>query len=301
MAEMIRAGMIGMDTSHCGAFTKLFHETHADMGVRVVAAYPSFSPDLESSRSRVEEYTKALSEKYKVKMTKSIEEMLGQVDVVLIESVDGRRHLKELQAVVESGKPTFIDKPFAASLADAREMVKLIKQHKLPCFGGSSLRFDSAYQGFLAEREQKYGKVLGVDVRCPAHLEPTNPGLFWYGVHGVEILYTLMGRGCKTVSCTKTADGEVSVGIWKDARLGTMRGLRTGKEGYGATILSEKAPLVTIEPKNDFYAGLIKAMVEFFKTKKAPVDIDETLEICAFIDAALKSTKETADDIKLEG
>jgi predicted dehydrogenase len=298
MADMIRAGMIGLDTSHCNAFTKIFNE-HPEWGVKVIAAYPSFSPDLESSASRIEEYKKVMSQTHGVKLTESIPQMLDMVDVVMLESVDGRRHLKEFEAVAPTGKPTFIDKPFAASLDDAKAMVKLIKQHKVPCFSSSSLRFDSAFQDVLANREAKFGKIIGVDAYSPAHLDKTNPGLFWYGIHGVEILYTLMGPGCQSVSSTVTDESEVNIGIWSQGRIGTLRGIRAGKEHYGATILSEKAPPTAVPMKGDFYPKLVEAIVKFFKTKEAPVKIEETLEMCAFIDAAIKSAQQNCDDIKL--
>ena len=122
MAEIIRIGMIGCDTSHCPAFTRIFQDAKHpayQAGFRVVAAYPSFSPDVKASAERVDEYKKELVEKYGVKMVGSIGELLSEVDVVMLESVDGRRHLSELKPVARAGKPVYIDKPFAASLADA--------------------------------------------------------------------------------------------------------------------------------------------------------------------------------------
>jgi predicted dehydrogenase len=299
MADPIRAGMIGLDTSHCNAFTKVFKEK-PEYGVQVVAAYPSFSPDVESSATRIEQYKKEMSETHKVRLVESIPQLLELVDVVMIESVDGRRHLKELEPVAASGKPTFVDKPFAASLADAKAMVQLIKRHKLPCFSSSSLRFDSAFREVLASRKEKFGRIIGVDAYSPAHLEKTNPGLFWYGIHGVEILFTLMGRGCRSVSSTVTEEGELNIGLWSQGRLGTLRGIRDGKSSYGATILSEKAPPTFVPIKNDFYPRLVEAMATFFKTGVPPVDIDETLEICGFIDAAMRSARQDCDDIKLD-
>lgn len=301
MSDVIRIGMIGCDTSHCGAFTQMFNDPkHAahQPGFRVVAAYPSFSPDLKSSADRVEEYKKTLSEKHGVKMVESIDALLGEADVLMIESVDGRRHLPELKAVAKAGKPVYIDKPFAASLADAKEMVRIIKETKLSAFSTSSLRFDSAFTKFLAAGD-KHGKVLGCDAFSPAHLEPTNPGLFWYGVHGVEILFTIMGRGCKTVSCNSTEDVDLAVGVWEGGRVGTMRGLRKGK-GYGAAVMTEKSPPQMLLSNSDYYPSLVAAMAKFFKTKEAPVAIEETLEIMAFIDGALRSTKKNGEDVKLE-
>ncbi|NLU20467.1 MAG: Gfo/Idh/MocA family oxidoreductase [Phycisphaerae bacterium] len=293
--------MIGADTSHCKAFTQMFHdEKHPahQAGFRVVALYPSFSPDVKSSADRVDQYKKELNEKFGVKLVESIDALLEQVDVVMIESVDGRRHLPELRPVVKARKPVYIDKPFAASLADAKEMVRLLKEAKVPAFSTSSLRFDSAFVNFNKEKD-KHGKVLGCDAFSPAHLEPTNPGLFWYGIHGVEILYTLMGTGCKKVECSSTEDGDVAVGTWKDNRLGTMRGIRKGAGGYGAWVLTEKGAPQMLTAKGDYYPGLVAAMAKFFKTGESPVALEETLEIMAFIDAALQSSKRHGDDVEL--
>ncbi len=299
MAETVHVGMIGMDTSHCGAFASIFHEQLADLNVRVVAAYPSFSPDLKSSVDRVDEFRKNLADKHGVRMTDSIEALLGMVDAVMIESVDGRRHLAELRAVAHAGKPVFVDKPFAAGLADAREMVHLIRRYDLPCWSSSSLRFDSGFSD-VVEHPDKYGRIIGCDVHSPAHLEPTNPGLFWYGIHGVEILYTIMGPGCRSVSCTSTPEADVVIGAWSENRLGTLRGIRAGKPGYGATLLSEKQPVTTLTARGDYYPALCREIAAFFRTRKAPVPIEVTLEICAFIDAAMRSAAVEADDIPVE-
>jgi hypothetical protein len=301
MADPIRAGLIGVDTSHCAAYTRMLNDEKAPeeiAGVRIVAAYPSFSPDVKSSAERVEGFKKQLTGEFGVEMVDSIEALVDRVDAILLTSVDGRRHLPELRQVVESGKPVYIDKPFSASLADAKEMVRLIRENKLPCFSTSSLRYDSELIKFMADMEKR-GKVLGCDAWSPAHLEPTNPGFFWYGVHGTEILYTVMGRGCTEVQCSSTPDGDLAVGIWKDGSIGSMRGIRKGKGGYGAMILCEKT-FQHFKPAGDFYAGLVREIVKFFRTKKPPVPIEDTLEICAFMDAALRSSRQDGADIPIE-
>src|SRR5215204_6006130 len=65
----LRLGMIGLDTSHVPAFTELLNNPNAKNhipGAKVVAAFKGGSPDLESSASRVDGYTKTLQEKYNV-------------------------------------------------------------------------------------------------------------------------------------------------------------------------------------------------------------------------------------------
>ena len=313
MSDVFRLGMIGLDTSHCIAFTRIFHDPDAAeelRGFRVVAGYPSFSEDLSFSAERISQYKSELSEKFGVAMTESIPALLAQVDGVLLTSVDGRRHLAELRPVLEARKPVYIDKPFAAGLADAKEMARLIKQSKVPCFSASSLRFDSAFADFQATRGPEAAtrpadapltapQVFGCDAYSPAALEPTNPGFFWYGIHGVEILYTIMGRGCKRVQCSSTEDGDLAVGVWEGGRIGTMRGIRKGAKRYGAAVLLEEG-FECRPAQGDFYRGLCVAITEMFRTGHVPVPIDETLELCAYIEAAWQSSQHDGDEIEID-
>src|SRR5262249_43451905 len=140
----IKIGMIGLDTSHVTAFTKLLNDksdpNHVPGG-RVVAAFKGGSPDVESSRTRVDKFTSELKEKWGVELVGSIEDMCEKVDAVLLESVDGRPHLSQVRPVFAAKKRVFIDKPFAASYADAREIVRLSRESGTPFFSSSSLRF----------------------------------------------------------------------------------------------------------------------------------------------------------------
>lgn len=302
MSEAMRIGIIGCDTSHVTAFTKVLHdesEPYHVAGGRVVAAYPSFSRDVANSKNRVDGFTSELRENWQMNICQSVEEVLEQVDVVLLESVDGRRHLAELRPVVEAGKPVFVDKPFAANLADAKEMVRLLNEAGVGCFSSSALRFDPNVKALLDQMQP--GEILACDAFGPAPLEPTNPGLFWYGIHGVEMLYTLMGAGCKSVCCTSTDDYDLVVGCWGD-RIGTVRGVRAGKSDYEATVFCEGGVHhVARNREVPIYAGLLAQIMEFFRTGRAPVGLDETLEIMAFMEAALVSSQNGGRPVDLGG
>ncbi len=291
---MIKVGIIGFDTSHVPAFTKLLNDDSDPFhvsGARVVAGFPSFSPDVESSVSRVEGYKKELIEKWNIEMVSSVEELLPRVDAVLLESLDGRRHLKEAQPVIKAGKPLFIDKPMTACYSEARAIFDLAAKNRCPVFSSSSLRFD--YNISRARQDAELGGVVGCDAFSPATLETTNPGLFWYGIHGVEILYTFMGRGCKKLFCKKTDGTHLVTGEWKDGRIGTMRGIRKGSNSYGATVYGEnKIVQVIFSTDVPLYSQLLKQIIPFFKTGKPPVPLEETLEIMRFIEAALLSENE---------
>lgn len=295
----LRAGIIGLDTSHVVAFTKVLNDAKPKpevAGVRVVAAYPGGSPDIASSRDRVGGYTQELREKFDVKIVGSIDELLAQVDVVLLESVDGRPHLEQARPVFKARKPVFIDKPVAGTLADAIAIFDLAKETNTPCFSSSSLRFSA---GIAAMRHHpKVGDVLGCDAYGPCHLEEHHPDLFWYGVHGVETLFTIMGTGCQTVSRTQTEGTDLVVGVWNGGRVGTFRGIRAGRADYGATVFGSKG----IAPAGGYggYEPLVAEIVKFFKTGKAPVSADETIEIFAFMEAADESKRQGGKPVTVE-
>lgn len=285
--KTIRAGMIGLDTSHCPAFVKALNDPNAagDMaGVKVVAAFPGGTRDNPSSWDRVEKFTEQIRG-MGVEIVPSIPELLKKVDVVLLESVDGRPHLDQARPVIEAGKPLFIDKPCAASLADVIEIFRLAKEKDVPVFSSSSLRFGTEFRQALADKNVQ--PVIGADAYSPCSLEEHHPDLFWYGIHGVEMLYTVMGTGCQQVTRVHTENTDVVVGVWADGRVGTYRGLRDGKRGYGVTIFGPKA--INTVSKYEGANAMLVEMCKFFKTGKPPVSPEETIEMFAFMTAADES------------
>lgn len=292
-----RIGIIGLDTSHSVAFTKTFNGENPGPeygGYKVVAAYPKGSSDIESSVKRIPGYIEEVK-KYGVEIVDSIKDLLKKVDVVMLETNDGRLHLEQAIPVFKSGKTVFIDKPVAASLADAIAIFDAAKKHNVPVFSASSLRYAHSVRAIA---EGKVGQVLGADVFSPAHLEKTHMDFSWYGIHGVEMLYTIMGLGCKSVSRTHTPDADVVVGLWDDDRIGTFRGVRYKKMGYGGSVFGEKA-IETIDGAGG-YNPLLVEVVKFFQTNKPPVSPEETLEIFAFMEAADESKRQGGKSVTLE-
>lgn len=289
----LKAGIIGLDTGHVVAFTKILNKDPQPpevAAVRMVAAYPKGSPDIESSVSRVPGYieqVKALG----VEIVESIEALCGKVDVIFLETNDGRPHLEQIRPCLKAKKPVFIDKPIAASLADAIRIFDEAKAAGVPIFSSSSLRFG---KGTQAVRGGSIGKVTNAETFSPASLEKTHPDLFWYGIHGVESLFTIMGTGCQSVKRGTSADGKIMVtGAWEGGRTGIFR----EDKGYGGKANGEKGEARPLEPNKpavggyDGYEPLVFAAVKFFRTGIAPVSPEETLEIYAFMEAADESKR----------
>ncbi|MBI4585366.1 MAG: Gfo/Idh/MocA family oxidoreductase [Planctomycetes bacterium] len=281
--------MIGLDTSHVIAFTQIFNDPKASgdiAGVQVVAGFPGGS-DIPDSKNRVRGYTEEL-QKMGIEIVESIPKLLEKVDVVLLESVDGHPHLEQAAPVFRSGKPVFIDKPLAGSLADALAIYELGKKHRAKWFSSSSLRFSPGILGMRLD-SPKTGPVTGCEAWGPCPLEPSHPDLFWYGIHGVEILYTIMGPGCERVVRVNTAGTDLVAGTWKDGRVGTFRGIRRGKSDFGAMVFGEKG--IALSGEYAGYQPLAAEVARFFKTGEPPVSAEETIELMAFMEAADESKR----------
>lgn len=281
--RVIRAGMIGLDTSHVPAFTKIFNQENArgDFSkVRIVAGYPG-GTDIPASRDRVAGFTEQVRG-MGVEIVETIPELLERVDVVLLESVDGRIHLEEAVPVILAGKPLFIDKPVAGSLADTIAIFRLAESHGVPVFSSSSLRYSPALQALLTD--ESLGDVVGAVTWGPCSYQAGTPDLFFYGIHGVEMLYTLMGPGCEVVTRMSSPDADVVSGRWADGRIGTYRGIRKHVAPFGAVAFGTKA--VKQVDRTGSYLELCERIAAFFVSGQAPIEPQTTIELFAFMEAA---------------
>jgi predicted dehydrogenase len=301
--SVIRAGIIGLDTSHCIAFAKTLNEgpkNHDDApkfaGIQVVAAYPQGSRDIESSTKRVPEYTekiKALG----VEIVDSIDSLLTRVDVIFLESNDGRVHYEQIQPCLKAKKPVFIDKPIAGDLIDTIRIINAAKEANVPFFCSSSLRYG---KGTQEVRAGSIGKVFKAETFSPASLEPSHIDLYWYGVHGCEALFTAMGTGCISAKRSLTSDGKIEVvGKWPDGRQGIFREANeTDRKGYGGRAIGEKGEASI--GKYEGYDVLLVEIVKMFRGGVTPVAADETLELYAFMAAADESKRRNGEEVTLK-
>jgi len=296
IGEPARVGIIGLDTSHSPAFTRLINrdDNGASTGFRVTAAYPYGSRTIESVYNNIPRYTEQVKG-MGVEIVDSIQDLVSQVDFVLLETNDGKPRLEQAIEVMEAGKIMYMDKPVAGSLKDAVEIVKVAERLGAPVYTCSSLRYMKEAQ--QVRHNNAIGDVTGADAFSPASLEPSHPDLFWYGIHGVETLFTVMETGCHSVTRTQTEGTELVVGTWEDDRIGTFRGTRAGRSGYGGIAYGTDGimHMTTFEG----YGPMIVKVLEYFRSGVSPVAVDEMLEIYAFMEAADESKRRNGAPVTL--
>ena len=139
-----------------------------------------------------------------------------------------------------------------------------------------------------------FGAVRGAVAWSPDNFEPTQQEYFWYGVHGVELLFGALGPGCEKVSCTRTEEGDAITGVWSDGRIGIVKlnnvARKVNAGGFGGRAFTAKG--VVDLGGWESYQGLENDILAYFKTSRPPRTLDEQLEIYAFMEAARRSQAE---------
>lgn len=282
LPQPLKIGMIGLDTSHCQTFARLLHDesdpNHIP-GARIVAGCPAATPDWDKSAGRVDRFTTMLREEYGAAIFDRPEAVAEASDLVMITAVDGRRHRALFEQIAPQGRPTFIDKPFATSVADAEAMLTLAGKHDLPLMSSSALRYADTFQ--TAMRDDRLGPIRGIDVFGPMALEGALPGLLWYGCHGIEMIVAAMGPGCRDIQVVGNENGEMHSLTWDDGRLASYRGIRDGASQFGATIHRKEGfqQIDILASDRPFYVGLLEAVLASLPEGRSDVPSDQMREV----------------------
>jgi len=325
-ADPVRVGILGIDNFGSVAYTEFLNRPHAEgvfEGVRVVAAFPSGCPDYPDSDKLVASWKDQLLKLYQspkdpkdavppIEMVGSVEELLQKCDAVMIFSMDGRLHLKQATQVLKAGKRLFISRPLASSPEDAVAILKLSAETKVPCWSSSQHRYSGGFSGM--KNHPEVGRVIGCDVYGGWTVNAPDADKFIRPLHSIETMYTIMGPGVVSVTCTSTPTVESITALWSDGRVGTYRGIKEGAVKYSATVFGEKGvstagiyghgvPVNGVVPTNDKYVGyegLAIEIAKFLKGGPVPVSPAETLEIFALIQAAEASKAQNGAVVKLQ-
>ena len=291
----LRLGIIGTDTSHVTAFTRMLNDEASPQhvsGARVVAAFKGGSMEPSDSYKRVDQFAEELKTRWKVEFVADIRALCPKVDGILLESVDGRQHLEQAKQALACGKPLWIDKPLASSLEDAREIARLARQAGVPWFTASSLRYGQDVE------KMKFADAQGAVTWGAGPLGSFQLDLTYYAIHAIELLYSVLGPGCQEVSRIHTEGADIMVGKWKDGKTGEARALRPDSN-YGVLVFRPGGKAEVTPKIDDGYRPLVEEIVRFFQTKQPPVANQESLEVMEFMDAAQRSMGQGGAPVKL--
>lgn len=280
----LKAGIIGLDTSHTLEFTRRMQAQDCPQeqkvgGMKVVNCmrFPSSfqsEPDQDKRQQQMEQWG--------VKVTRNMDEALEGMDAMMLEINDPALHLKYFKEVVDKvkGRPLFMDKPLADTLNNAKEIVGIIKKKQLKIFSSSSLRF--APQVVQIAQDAPSPRVCFAT--GPLGKAPTGSSVIFYGVHTVEMLERIMGRGAKKVFAQASPSGTGAIIEYSDGRRGFVQ-FNDGNWNWALLGFDEKGAKSCGVDAAYLYTDLLKKSIEFFNGAEAPVPIEDTLEIQAILNA----------------
>lgn len=295
MKSELQIGIIGLDTSHAPAFTRMLNnpsDPHYLPGGKIVKAWPGGSPDFELSYTRVAQFTEEVRQQG-VTICNTIAETAQGCDAILLESADGRVHLEQFKELIPFRIPVFIDKPLTCSYAEAETLVRLAAEHDIPVMSSSSLRF---LQG-LPETVARYkNRITGVELRGPLFFQETQPGYFWYGIHTLEMLFALLGPDFQSLEIHADKKADHLTAVWSGGTTACIELVQDNIPFSGTLICeNQRIPLPSSDAVTEpFYRSLMKEVLLFFNKRKTSVPLSETLKLVALIEQANKSHPEKA-------
>ncbi len=130
----------------------------------------------------------------------------------------------------------------------------------------SSIRYAAGVSGLTAEDDE----VGSCEAFGTMPILEDYPGYFWYGVHGADLLFSYLGRGCQRVRVLHEDDMDLLIGTWADGRIGTVRGMRFTAYHFGCTVFTKRGTLHGLAGEEPpAHLLLAREIVKFLHTGRA--------------------------------
>ena len=288
MENRIKVAIVGLDTSHAVEFPKLMqdpsvpekNQIHDLVATRCLRFETPFQN--KAGLDKRQAYLESIG----VMVTEDFDTAVADCDAVMIEINDPAKHLEYFAKCAKLGKPVFLDKPFADTLDNTAEILRIAAENNVRFFTASSLRFDVDFTEAAAQDIKPESAVIW----GPVGRAPAGSSIVWYGVHTFEMLQRVMGRGAVSVCVSSDRKGYVCHVVYNDGRRGVVE-LTYGSYRYGGVIRDDrgKEVMFQVSCRIPFYQMLILEIVKFFKGESQIVPLEDSFEVMAMLAAADRS------------
>ncbi|MGI8483888.1 MAG: Gfo/Idh/MocA family protein, partial [Thermomicrobiales bacterium] len=184
-----KIGIVGSDNSHAIAYSKLVNGDLLMGGTARVVGIWGQDP------ARTQEVATAGQIET---IVDTPDGLLGNVDVVFVVDRHGDLHASHALPYLEAGIPVYVDKPFAISLTDCRQMLDAAKGSGAFITSMSSLRITPETSA-LAEQAAEIGDIRAAQFAGPCDFGSEYGGPFFYATHVLEIALRLLGDEIESI------------------------------------------------------------------------------------------------------
>lgn len=297
MSDVIRLGCLGTDSSHLIEFSRRI-EALRDAGktrCRVTCFWADERAEMPAADvAKWESATASLG----ALQFASREALLDQVDGVLVLAVNGNRHFDLAVPSLKRGLPTYIDKPFTCDLPQAKHLLALSRERAARCYSASSLRFASEVTSLPRD---SLGDLVAIDATGPGELNDAMEGLFFYGVHTIEMVDALFGSpGVSKVRAMRTERRDLVDLVYRDGRSARLRLERSGAYEFAATVHGTQSLHQFKVNFAGVYDRLVEGMTRFFEGSAPPAPLEHIVENIAVMAAGNRSMQTGGDWVEVE-
>ena len=286
MPDLLRVGIIGLDTSHSIEFTRRMQapDCPQDQRVEGMQAVTCLRFETPFQDQQGLDERQAQLEAWGVSVIEDFDEAVSGCDALLMEINDPQYHLDYLARVACLGKPLFLDKPLADTMANGLQVCAIAAENSLRFFSASSLRFVPP----LVQACKAVPDPLCCTVYGPLGRAPAGSSIVWYGVHSFEMLQRAMGRGAQSLSTRKDGAGVVVTVDYDRGRRGIVE-LTDGAYVYGGCLRTSDKAVPYVVDMTRAYSDQLVEIERFFRGAAPPLEVEDTLEVMAMLDAAERS------------
>ena len=305
--EGARIGLVGVGTGgpssyHARSFSSILNgfdpartpqewPTHAIPvdGARVVTVW-------DEDRDAAQE----LAEVFAIERVASqLEDVAADVDGVIVVDDITMTHQRRARPFLERGLPTFIDKPLSGSLAEAAELVAVAERSGAPLMSTSALRYARELREQREQIDAAGELSLAIAVCQGQYLG--EDALIHYGIHPLELAYSVLGPGVESVTSVAGAGGNVVNLEYADGRTLVLLVFPDIAQIFRLDVYGAAGSAsVRVEDWDAFYAEMLATFVQMVHDGAPPVPLGETLEIVQVLTAAMRSRREDGATIALE-
>ncbi|MGC8863071.1 MAG: Gfo/Idh/MocA family protein [Armatimonadota bacterium] len=257
-----------IDEWHANNYPQMIRDSSRGSRFEVALAWEEIHPE---GKMHIDDWCR----QHGVRKAESIEQVVEECDCIVVLSPDNVERHEDLSALpLASGKPVYIDKPFAPSVQVAKRMVRRAAEHRTPMMSSSALRFDST----IANATDQIGTQQ-------VHFMSTfGPGTWEiYAIHQVEPIVAILGTGAQRVMHCGSSDTNVMVIDYGGGRRAVLNQNPAFPFRFTATF--GENGIVMADSMADFFPRFIEAMLEFFDTGVSKVPVEQTLEVTAILEA----------------
>ena len=279
---MIRIGIVGAENTHSAAIAKTLNVERAVPGFRVTAIW-----------GETKQFARKAAQAGQIPaIVKRPAEMIGDIDAVVIDHRHAKYHLPAAEPFLAARLPMFIDKPFCCRLAEGKRFLARARRMKVPVTSFSTV---ATWTGCSAFRKSlaKAGPVHAVTSYGPCDLKSPYGGIFFYGIHQVDLLLTLAGADVQEVCVSRAGKGGAVANLfWKNGLAGAMHCIRDYAVGFQLSAAASGGNL-SVKLQGDHKAHLtgIRSFCRMFITGVEPLSHKHILARIAVLEAMAKSVK----------